>query len=100
VTGCASSVCMRGVKWFGLIGIASLLAGCMTLENRRDLYTADFDRSPLSWPSVQNTTSASSSVSTTQPKPVTAHKAAPEVKPIPDEPEESPNLPGPLPTPP
>ena len=90
---------MRGVKFFGVLAIACAFTGCMTLENRRDLYTADFDRWPVS-------RSATSSVQTTSaptaitPPPIRTRKTPPEVKPIPNEPEETPNLPEPLPPPP
>lgn len=90
------SGCIRGVKFLGVLALACAFASCMTLENRRDLYTADFDLWPVSRPataSVQTTT-------TTPSPPIKTRKTAPEVKPIPNEPEETPNLPEPLPPPP
>lgn len=88
----------RAVKFLAALGIVFVFSGCFTLENRRDLYTADFDRTPVH--TTTTTTTAVQATTTTRvaTPPVTTRKTAPEVKPIPSDPEEA-NLPPPLPTP-
>ena len=96
MTARASFVCIGAVKSIGAIALLLGLSACMTLENRRDLYSADFDR----WP-VRSTTTVQTRVpaSTRKTQHIKTRKTAPELKPIPNEPEETSSLPSPLPPP-
>jgi ABC-type uncharacterized transport system auxiliary subunit len=98
MTAHARSVCIAAVKCFAALAFGLALSGCMTLENRRDLYTADFDRSPVHRTTTTATT-VQATTTATETQPVKTRKTAPEVKPIPNEPEETPSLPPPLPPP-